>query len=91
MPDEFETGLIVADRLGRVEIEQRAAVGVPSISTVMKDGRGGPEIADGFDVFHAAAFDRLEADRHGDKCRDLSATTVANVGHVVLEVAIRPA
>ena len=44
-----------------------AAFGGPAIRFVLKDGGRRAEIANGFDVFHAASFDCLEANRHGDQ------------------------
>ena len=54
-------------KLGGGEVEDAAAVGFPGPVSVVEHGGGGAEIGDVGIVFHAAALERLEAERQPDE------------------------
>src|SRR5262249_23638056 len=89
--DHHEVVLVVGDGFGRTEIEDGPAIRVPAATVEAKDSRGSPQVADGFDAFHQAAFDRLEGDRYADKGTQFGGGPIAGIRDVVFEVTFDPA
>ena len=56
----------------------------------MKIAVAGPQVADRFDFFHAAAFDRFERDRHADESHEFAVRPIAREQERPLKLARLP-
>src|SRR5688572_20496446 len=75
--DRIQAVSIPAQHFMRFQVENRTALGGPRAPVPIEHSGSRAKIADRFDVFHAAAFDRFKADTHRHKADEFTGRTVA--------------
>ena len=78
------------ERLFGLEIEDRTAVGGPLAAAADEHGRDATEIADRFDVFHAAALDGFETNGGAVQSEQLATGSICRQAKIVMQLARRP-